>query len=49
MFAWPPSVMSIDPKQGVFGQCKGFKTSRCNMPFKGFANDVRLPRPIRVE
>ena len=24
---------------GVFGQCKGLKTSKCHMPYEGFAND----------
>ena len=35
----PPRAPSCLPTTGVFGQCKGLKTSKCHMPYEGFAND----------
>ena len=38
-FAWPPSVLSMAPDEGVFGKCHGFTDATCAMPNTGFAND----------
>mgnify|MGYP004092222775 CR=1 FL=1 len=38
-FACAADTLGYDLPPGVFGQCKGLKTSKCHMPYEGFAND----------